>query len=99
MELSIWLPVDFFLGVGGNRRRLLDVPLVTEERTGPRHRVVEVSWDFLLSWTLIIDLKRVFIPTPVSSTAIRIQTGDTCQPVRIAARMKRRRTQDFDEAV
>ena len=48
MRISFWLPIDFFLASPGNRRRLLDVPLVTEERTGPRHKVVEISWNFFL---------------------------------------------------
>ena len=46
--------------MAGNRTAFLDVPLVTEERTGPRHKVVEISWNLIFSWTIIVDLKRVF---------------------------------------
>ena len=99
MRISFWLPVDFFLGMAGNRRRLLDVPLVTEERTGPRHKVVEISWNFLLSWTIIVDLKRVFLPTPIRPNLRKIQPNNTCQPITGVGRIRRRRRPDLDEAV
>ena len=99
MRISFWLPVDFFLGVAGHRRRLLDVPLVTEERTGPRHKVVEISWNFLLSWTIIVDLKRVFLPSPIRPNVCKIQPNNTCQPITGVGKIRRRRAPDLDEAV
>ena len=58
MSLSIWTPVDFFVGFSGSRRRLLEVPVVTEERMGRDYKVMEVSWTLVFSVIMIIDLKR-----------------------------------------
>ena len=52
-------PVDFFLGAAGNRRRLLDVPLVTEAPPAPGIRWSD-QLNLIFSWTIIVDLKRVF---------------------------------------
>ena len=81
MSLSFWIPVDFFLGFSGSRRRLLEVPVVTEERMSWDYKVVEISWSLMVSTTLIVDLKRIN-PGFSPSKALSLRTNrfnDNCQ--------------------
>ena len=80
MSLSIWTPVDFFVGFGGSRRRLLEVPVVTEERMSRDYKVVEVSWTLVFSVTMIIDLKRHRFGRSNVLAFRRIKPNDSCQP-------------------
>ena len=80
MAFSIWTPVDFFIGFGGSRRRLLEVPVITEERMTRDYKVVEVSWTLLFSVTLILDLKRVRFGSSNVLAFRRIKQNDSCQP-------------------
>ena len=81
MSISFWIPVDFFLGFSGSRHRLLEVPVITEERMSRDYKVVEISWSLMVSTTLIVDLKRVrpgFSPAKV----LKLRTNrfdDSCQ--------------------
>ena len=92
------MPVDFYLGVSFSRDRLLEVPAMTQSRMGPRYKVLEINWEFLLRWTLIFDLKRVYFASPIGYRFHRIQPVRTCQPNRFVSRMKEP-NRDFDEAV
>ena len=80
MSFSIWTPVDFFVGFGGPRRRLLEVPVITEERMSRDYKVVEVSWTLLFSVTMILDLKRVRFGRTNVLAFRRIRSNDSCQP-------------------
>ena len=82
MSLSIWTPVDFFVGFSGSRRRLLEVPVITEERMSRDYKVVEVSWTLVFSVTMILDLKRHRFGLSKVSALSKIRTNDTCQPNR-----------------
>ena len=57
--MSIWLPIDFYLGVGISRGRLLAVPTYTEARLKPGYKALRVEVAFLLHVHLIIDLKKL----------------------------------------
>ena len=80
MSLSIWTPVDFFIGFGGSRRRLLEVPVITEERMSRDYKVVEVSWTLVFSVTMILDLKRLRFGRSNVLALRRIRMNDSCQP-------------------
>ena len=80
MSLSIWTPVDFFVGFGGSRRRLLEVPVITEERMSRDYKVVEVSWTLFFSVTVILDLKRRRFGRTNVLAFRRIESNDSCQP-------------------
>ena len=80
MAFSIWTPVDFFIGFGGSRRRLLEVPVITEERMTRDYKVVEVSWTLVFSVTLILDLKRLRFGRTNVLAFRRIRPNDSCQP-------------------
>lgn len=80
MSLTIWTPVDFFIGFSGSRRRLLEVPVITEERMSRNYKVMEVSWTLGLSVTMIIDLKRFRLGRSNVLAFRRIEPNDSCQP-------------------
>ena len=80
MSLTIWRPVDFFIGFGGSRRRLLEVPVITEERMSRDYKVVEVSWTLVFSVTMILDLKRHRFGRTNVLAFRRIEPNDSCQP-------------------
>ena len=80
MSFTIWRPVDFFIGFGGSRRRLLEVPVITEERMSRDYKVVEVSWTLVFSVTMIVDLKRHRLGRSNVLAFRRIEPSDSCQP-------------------
>ena len=80
MDLSIWFPIDFFIGLGRSRSRLIDVPVVTEERMSDKYRVYEVSLTILVHLTVIIDLKRFDMLRNLDKRTFR--SINSCQPNR-----------------
>jgi hypothetical protein len=54
---NIWLPVDFYLGISSNHRRLLEVPTVTVQSA--RTRAIRIEWTLLFSVCIIVDFSPV----------------------------------------
>ena len=57
--MSIWLPIDAYLGLSFSRGRLLEVPTYTYERLQRGFKCLRLEVSFLLHVHLILDLKRV----------------------------------------
>jgi hypothetical protein len=56
--VTLWYPVDFYVGVSLTKGRLLEVPTIQRHRIGV-NRAVRLEWCILLHFCIIIDLKRV----------------------------------------
>ena len=57
--MSIWLPIDFYVGVSVSRERLLEVPTYTSDRMEGGRRALRLEWSLLLNVCLILDLQRL----------------------------------------
>ena len=56
--MTLWFPVDFYVGVSLTKGRLLEVPTVQRHRIGV-NRAVRLEFALLLHFCIIIDLKRM----------------------------------------
>jgi len=56
--MSIWYPIDFYLGLSFSRKRLLEVPTYCSERVKSGHRAIRLEWSLLLNVHLIVDVQR-----------------------------------------
>lgn len=57
--MSIWFPIDAYLGLSFSRGRLLEVPTYTCERVRSGYKAVRFELSLLIHVHLILDLKRV----------------------------------------
>ena len=58
-SLTIWLPIDFYLGISCSKKRLLEVPTVLV--VSQRVKAIRIELTFLLSLCLIVDFRSVRI--------------------------------------
>ena len=54
--MTLWFPVDFYVGVSLTKGRLLEVPTVQRHRIGV-NRAVRLEFSVVLHFCIIIDLK------------------------------------------
>ena len=56
--MTVWLPIDFYVGVSVSRERLLEVPTYTSDRMQGGRRALRLEWSLLVNVCLILDLQR-----------------------------------------
>lgn len=61
--MSIWIPIDLYVGLSFSRSRLLEVPTYTCERLRSGYKAVRLELACLIHLHLIIDLKRCSLLT------------------------------------
>lgn len=59
LSRTIWVPIDFYLGISCSKKRLLEVPTVLVVNN--RIKAVRLELTFLLSVCLIVDFRSVRI--------------------------------------